>query len=70
MRAVKRGAELLHRDPVTAWSKYCDVKPIMKSELHALQFERSFNYMSVDLANVQRDWNKVTNYSSPNLPAD
>jgi pyrimidine precursor biosynthesis enzyme len=59
MRAVKRGADLLFKDPVAAWKKYCDVKPAMKTRLNALQFDRSFNYMSVDLANVQRDWNKV-----------
>jgi len=63
MRAVKRGADLLFKDPVAAWKKYCDVKPAMKTRLSALQFERSFNYMSPDLANVQRDWNKVTAYS-------
>jgi hypothetical protein len=59
MRAVKRGADLLFKDPVAAWKKYCDVKPAMKTRLNALQFDRSYNYMSVDLANVQRDWNKV-----------
>lgn len=59
MKAVKRGADLLMKDPVTAWKKYCDVKPIMKNHLNGLQFERSFNYMSADLANVERDWKKV-----------
>jgi pyrimidine precursor biosynthesis enzyme len=59
MKAVKRGADLLMKDPVTAWRKYCDVKPIMKNHLNGLQFERSFNYMSTDLANVERDWKKV-----------
>jgi pyrimidine precursor biosynthesis enzyme len=35
----------------------------MNTPLNSLMFERSFNYMSRDLANVQRDWDKVTAYS-------
>ncbi|KAJ9105054.1 protein phosphatase regulator pig1 [Naganishia cerealis] len=51
MKAVKRGADYMFADPIAAWAKYCDSK-----------FDRSFNYMSRDLANVMRDWKKVTNY--------
>lgn len=35
----------------------------MNTRLNALQYERSYNYMSKDLSNVMRDWIKVTNYS-------
>ena len=35
----------------------------MKTNLASLQFARSFNYMRSDLANVDRDWRKVTGYS-------
>jgi len=63
MRAIKRGADDLFADPKAAWAEYCRIKPAMNTKLHSLQFDRSFNYMSRDLANVQRDWEKVTNYS-------
>ncbi|KAJ9094737.1 protein phosphatase regulator pig1 [Naganishia friedmannii] len=62
MKAVKRGTDYMFADPVAAWAKYCDFKPAMNTRLNALQFDRSFNYMSRDLANVMRDWKKVTNY--------
>lgn len=35
----------------------------MNSRLNALQYERSYNYMSKDLSNVMRDWVKVVKYS-------
>jgi pyrimidine precursor biosynthesis enzyme len=35
----------------------------MNSRLNALQYERSYNYMSKDLPNVMRDWVKVVKYS-------
>ena len=34
----------------------------MNTPLNAKIFERSFIYMSKDLVNVDRDWQKVTNY--------
>lgn len=36
----------------------------MNTPLNAKIFERSFTYMSKDLRNVARDWNKVTNVRS------
>jgi len=63
MRAVKAGADDMFADPRGSWGEYCKVKPVMNTPLNRLMFDRSFNYMSQDLANVSRDWNKVTNYS-------
>ncbi|CAH7685258.1 protein NMT1 [Phakopsora pachyrhizi] len=63
MRAVKAGADDMFADPRGSWLEYCKFKPPMNTPLNRLMFERSFNYMSKDLANVARDWNKVTNYS-------
>ncbi|KAI9624147.1 hypothetical protein H4Q26_017010 [Puccinia striiformis f. sp. tritici PST-130] len=48
MRAVKAGADDMFADPRASWAEYC---------------KSNFNYMSQDLSNVSRDWNKVTNYS-------
>lgn len=63
MRAVKAGSDDMFADPRGSWAEYCKVKPAMNTPLNRLMFDRSFNYMSQDLANVSRDWNKVTNYS-------
>jgi len=63
MRAVKAGADDMFANPRESWAEYCKVKPVMNSPLNRLMFDRSFNYMSRDLCNVSRDWNKVTNYS-------
>ncbi|KAH9441042.1 hypothetical protein MJO29_015415 [Puccinia striiformis f. sp. tritici] len=63
MRAVKAGADDMFADPRGGWAEYCKVKPAMNTPLNRLMFDRSFNYMSQDLCNVSRDWNKVTNYS-------
>jgi pyrimidine precursor biosynthesis enzyme len=62
MRAVKRGTDAVLADPETAYKEYIDVKPIMATAVNRKIFERSFAYFSRDLKNVQRDWNKVTNY--------
>jgi hypothetical protein len=32
----------------------------MNTPLNRLMFDRSFNYMSQDLSNVSRDWNKAS----------
>ncbi|EHS63546.1 protein NMT1, variant [Puccinia graminis f. sp. tritici CRL 75-36-700-3] len=72
MRAVKAGADDMFADPRASWAEYCKVKPVMNTPLNRLMFDRSFNYMSQDLSNVSRDWNKVTNYSKrlEIVPAD
>ncbi|TIA90365.1 hypothetical protein E3P97_02580 [Wallemia ichthyophaga] len=63
MKAVKRAADDLIRDPKGTWELFQELKPAMRSTLASLQFARSFNYMRSDLANVDRDWRKVTGYS-------
>lgn len=35
----------------------------MRTDLASKQFARTYNYMRADLANVDRDWKKVTGYS-------
>lgn len=62
MRAVKRATDFVLAEPETAWAEYCDFKPAMASELNLKIFQRSFAYFSKDLKNVDRDWQKVTNY--------
>ncbi|KAJ5262778.1 hypothetical protein N7524_008083 [Penicillium chrysogenum] len=62
MRAVKRATDDVLADPAAAYTEYIDVKPIMGTDVNRKIFERSFAYFSRDLKNVQRDWNKVTNY--------
>ncbi|KAG0231215.1 glycylpeptide N-tetradecanoyltransferase [Actinomortierella wolfii] len=62
MRAVKRGADYMFAQPAAAYEHFVEMKPHMNSEVNRKIFQRSFRYMSRDLKNVQRDWNKVTNY--------
>lgn len=62
MRAVKRATDFVLADPQRAWSEYVDFKPAMASSLHRKMFERSYAYLSQDLKNVERDWDKVTRY--------
>lgn len=62
MRALKKGSDYLHSNPVEAWNSYKSFKKSMRTELNDRIFERSVNYMSKDLANVERDWTKVTKY--------
>lgn len=38
------------------------MKPHLDSDINRKIFQRSFRYFSRDLKNVERDWNKVTNY--------
>ena len=63
MKAIKRGTDFMLANPVAAWKRYVEFKPVMNTRINALQYDRSFNYMSRDLANVSRDWNKVTGYA-------
>ncbi|KAF9876819.1 thiamine biosynthesis protein [Colletotrichum karsti] len=62
MKAVKRATDFVLEKPEEAWKEYVDFKPVMGSELNRKIFERSYAYVSHDLKNVQRDWNKVTKY--------
>jgi pyrimidine precursor biosynthesis enzyme len=62
MNAVKRATEYVLAEPAKAYEEYIDIKPIMGTAVNRKIFERSFAYFSRDLKNVQRDWNKVTNY--------
>ncbi|GAA5943647.1 uncharacterized protein JCM15063_002996 [Sporobolomyces koalae] len=62
IRAIKKGSDYLQADPVQAWTEYKSFKKSMRTPLNDKIFERSINYMSKDLVNVERDWNKVTGY--------
>ena len=62
MRAVKRATDFVLADPDRAYAEYADFKPAMASPLNRKIFERSFAYLSKSLANVRRDWEKVTRY--------
>ncbi|KAF9383893.1 glycylpeptide N-tetradecanoyltransferase [Podila verticillata] len=62
MRAVKRGADYMFAQPAAAYELFVEMKPHMNSEVNRKIFQRSFRYMSHDLKNVQRDWDKVTKY--------
>lgn len=62
MRAVKKSTDYVLSQPEAAWAEYVDFKPVMGSALNRKIFERSYAYFSQDLQNVERDWNKVTNY--------
>ncbi|GAA5927409.1 hypothetical protein JCM3775_002538 [Rhodotorula graminis] len=69
MRALKRGADLLHKDPAQAWLDLQHVKKQFRNRVGddkpnfwAEMFERCYPFMSRDLVNVERDWHKVTKY--------
>lgn len=62
LRAVKRATDYVLASPTEAYEEYIDVKPIMGTPVNRQIFERSFAYFSRDLKNVNRDWQKVTNY--------
>ncbi|GAA5989881.1 hypothetical protein JCM5350_006598 [Sporobolomyces pararoseus] len=62
IRAIKKGTDYLLSNPVDAWNEYKFFKKSMRTPLNDKIFERSVNYMSKDLVNVERDWNKVTGY--------
>jgi pyrimidine precursor biosynthesis enzyme len=62
MKAVKKATDFVLSDPAKAWEEYVDFKPVMGTELNKKIFERSFAYLSKDLRNVERDWQKVTKY--------
>ncbi|WWC58910.1 uncharacterized protein I303_101455 [Kwoniella dejecticola CBS 10117] len=60
--AVKKAADALIENPKQAWEEYKQFCPEMDTPIQEKIFERSFIYMSKDVANVPRDWTKVTNY--------
>lgn len=62
MRAVKKATDYVLAQPAKAYGEFVDFKPVMGTELNRKIFERSFAYLSVDLKNVKRDWEKVTRY--------
>lgn len=62
LRAVKRATDFVLADPARAYAEYADAKPAMATDLNRKIFERSFAYFSSSLANVRRDWDKVTRY--------
>lgn len=62
MKAVKRAADYMFEQPAEAYELFVEMKPHMNSEVNRKIFQRSFRYFSKDLKNVQRDWDKVTNY--------
>ncbi|TVY85043.1 4-amino-5-hydroxymethyl-2-methylpyrimidine phosphate synthase [Lachnellula suecica] len=62
MKAVKRATDHTLAHPEEAYKTYIDIKPEMGSTVNSKIFERSYAYLSKDLKNVQRDWEKVTKY--------
>ena len=62
MRAVKRATDFVLANPDRAYAEFSDFKPAVAGPLNRKIFERSFAYLSKSLANVHRDWDKVTRY--------
>ncbi|KAF9281279.1 glycylpeptide N-tetradecanoyltransferase [Linnemannia elongata] len=62
MKAIKRGADYMFANPAAAYELFVEMKPHMDSVVNRKIYQRSFRYMSRDLKNVQRDWDKVTRY--------
>lgn len=62
LRAVKRATDFVLAAPAQAYEEYVDVKPIMGTPVNRKIFERSYAFFSQDVKNVNRDWQKVTNY--------
>lgn len=62
LRAVKRATDYVLAAPAQAYEEYVDVKPIMGTPVNRKIFERSYAFFSQDVKNVNRDWQKVTNY--------
>lgn len=65
MRAVKQGSDYLLADPAKAWAELKAFVPEFNTLIADKIFERSLVYMSRDLANVPRDWSKVTRCVCP-----
>ncbi|CAO3600109.1 unnamed protein product [Absidia cylindrospora] len=62
MKAIKRATDYMFAHPAEAYDHFVEIKPWMNNIVNRKIYQRSFRYMSRDLKNVPRDWNKVTNY--------
>ncbi|VVT54513.1 uncharacterized protein SAPINGB_P004113 [Magnusiomyces paraingens] len=62
MRACKRATDFVISEPEKAWVEYLEVNPQLNTVVDRKIYERSYAYLSASLANVTRDWKKVTNY--------
>lgn len=62
MRACKKATDFVITQPEQAWIEYLDIFPYLNTPVDRKIYERSFAYLSESLANVDRDWVKVTNY--------
>ena len=62
MKACKKATDFVIAEPEKAWAEYLDIFPYLNTVVDRKIFERSFAYLSDSLANVERDWKKVTNY--------
>jgi pyrimidine precursor biosynthesis enzyme len=62
MKAVKRATNYIVKDPNGAYDLLCKISPEMDTKVNKEIYHRSLVYLSKDLLNVERDWNKVTNY--------
>ncbi|KAJ3101464.1 glycylpeptide N-tetradecanoyltransferase [Phlyctochytrium planicorne] len=62
MKAIKRATDEMLANPEKSYNAYVEVKPHLGSPIYRKMFDRSLPYFSKTLENVERDWNKVTNY--------
>eukprot|EP01135_Chromosphaera_perkinsii_P002265 Nk52_evm51s221 gene=Nk52_evmTU51s221 len=62
MKANKKAMDFVLANPEEAWKLYCEMKPVMDTELNKKIFIASFRFLSQNMTNVERDWIKVRNY--------
>ncbi|KAI5867871.1 NMT1 protein [Durotheca rogersii] len=62
LRAVKRATDFVLAQPERALAELATARPALGTPLQRKIFQRSFAYLSPDLQNVSRDWDKVTAY--------
>lgn len=62
LKAIKKATTEILAAPQDCWETYVDFKPQLNNSLSYKQFERCYAYFSASLFNVDRDWQKVTNY--------
>lgn len=62
MRACKKATDFVIAQPEQAWKEYLEIFPHLDTVVDRKIYERSFGYLSESLANVERDWIKVTKY--------
>ncbi len=63
LSATQRGAALVADNPDRAFEVIQEYYPRLDSELYKKVFNRSLPFFSRNLLNVERDWDKVGNYS-------